>query len=534
MGGRAQRSSHEQEGGRTKPRLAALTRWRRLGAAFGFGVLATLAMPPAYLVPVLLIAIPGLLGLLDGVTCRRDAFVLGWWFGFGHFVFGLYWISFALLTDIAKFWWLMPVAIAGLPAVLALFPALSVLALWTLGVRGLARIVAFAALWTGCEWLRGHLFTGFPWLLTGYGWVAWTPVLQTVAVTGVYGLSLLTMLVAGLPAALWDLTVPRRRALTALSGGLALFVGLGAAGAWRLAEAGNATVPEVRLRLVQANIDQSRKWAPEQREFNFHQHLTLSAGVAKENGAAPTAVIWPETAIPFFLAQDGPHRMAMASATPPGGLLLTGAPRGILMPDRSIRFWNSLTVLDGHGRIIDSYDKFHLVPFGEYLPGRNLLPSWLPVSTIAAGASDFSAGDGPRTLHLPGLPSVSPLICYEVIFPGAVVDDRDRPQWLLNLTNDAWYGRSAGPHQHFAIAETRAVEEGLPLVRVANTGISGVVDAYGRITAWLGLGETGVLDVALPIGLSEPTLFGRLGDWVLAALLACCALIVVPIRLKQS
>lgn len=511
--------------------LAAATGWRRRGLAALFGALATLAMPPAYGVPLLLVAVPGLLWLLDGVTSRRAAFALGWWFGFSHFVFGLYWISFALLVDIDRFWWLMPVAVAGLPAGLALFVGLATLTLWSLPLRGVARVVAFAMIWTVMEWLRGHILTGFPWLLAGYAWVAVTPVLQTVAVTGVYGLSLLTMLVAGLPALLGWPAVPRRLAQGALAGGVLLFVGLAVAGGGRLAGAGHATVPDVRLRLVQANIEQTVKWAPAVREANFNRHLVLSVAPLQHSGdARPTVVIWPETAIPFFLAQDPQHAQAAAAAAPPGGLLLTGAPRAARQADGSVRFWNSLLAVSDRGGLLANYDKFHLVPFGEYMPGRSLIPSWLPIATIAAGSTDFTAGPGPQTLSLPGLPPVSPLICYEVIFPGAVVDAGNRPHWLLNLTNDGWYGLSAGPHQHFAIAQTRAVEEGIPLVRVANTGISGVVDAYGRITAWLGLGRTGFLDADLPVALPEPTLYGRFGDGILGLLFLSCALIVMFTR----
>jgi len=374
---------------------ATVTGWRRRLYAGLFGALATLALPPAYAAPLLLIAVPGLLWLLDGVDSRRGAFALGWWFGFVHFVLGLYWISFALLTDIDKFWWLMPAAVAGLPAVLAVFTGLATLAVWSLKVRGLARVVAFAAAWTICEWLRGHVLTGFPWLLTGYAWVGWTAVLQTVSLVGVYGLSLLTMLVAGLPAALLDPTVPRRRAVTALAGGLALFAALGVWGVWRLAGDSGATVPGVQLRLVQANIDQRLKWAPGEREANFRRHLELSVAPPEPGRPLPTTVIWPETAITFFLAQDPGHRMAVASAVPPGGLIVTGAPRATLRPDRTVQFWNSLIAVDGAGTLVAGYDKFHLVPFGEYMPGRELLSSRFRPSPAAAPTSRPGRGRRP-------------------------------------------------------------------------------------------------------------------------------------------
>ncbi|MEI6986682.1 MAG: apolipoprotein N-acyltransferase, partial [Rhodospirillaceae bacterium] len=314
-------------------RLARSSGWRRWGWAALFGAVATLALPPVCGVPLLLIAVPGLLWLLDGVGEPRSAFALGWWFGFAYFGFGLYWISFALLTDIAQFWWLMPVAIAGLPALMAIFTGLVTMTVWSLGGRGLVRVVTFATVWVIAEWLRGHLFTGFPWQLVGYCWVDYSEVLQTAAVTGVYGLSLLTMLVAGLPALLADPSVPRRRALMALACGLTLFASLAVAGTWRLASAEVETVAGVRLRLVQANIDQGRKWADSEREGNFQRHLEMSvAPSALGKGWQPTVVIWPETAIAYFLAQDVRHRAAVAAAVPPGGLILTGAPRATLEP----------------------------------------------------------------------------------------------------------------------------------------------------------------------------------------------------------
>jgi apolipoprotein N-acyltransferase len=210
---------------------------------------------------------------------------------------------------------------------------------------------------------------------------------------------------------------------------------------------------------------------------------------------------------------------------PPGGVLITGAPRTDPAPLEARHVWNSLAVIDRAGTLVGTYDKFHLVPFGEYVPLRGVLP----IDKITPGNVDFSAGPGPQTLVLPGLPAVGPLICYEVIFPAAVVDAAHRPAWLLNLTNDAWYGRSSGPYQHFAIARTRAVEEGLPLVRSANNGISGVVDPYGRVTAQLGLDAVGVLDAALPKPI-EPTLYARFGDLLYAAMLGAALLAVIALR----
>jgi apolipoprotein N-acyltransferase len=279
------------------------------------------------------------------------------------------------------------------------------------------------------------------------------------------------------------------------------------------------------LRLVQPDTAQTLKWVPAERARNFERLLELTASPVKPDAAPVTHVIWPETAVPFFLERDAGARQAMASVTPPGGSIITGAPRVRVEPNGDNRFWNSLHAVDGSGAVIASFNKFHLVPFGEYMPLRGLLP----VGGIAAGATDFSSGDGPVTLQVPGLPPFSPLICYEVIFPAAVKDPANRPDWLLNVTNDAWYGKSAGPHQHFAISRVRAVEEGLPLVRSANTGISGVVDGYGRVTASLGLGERGVVDAALPAALPI-TPYGRFGDVILVVLLMSLSLFTTIAR----
>jgi apolipoprotein N-acyltransferase len=253
--------------------------------------------------------------------------------------------------------------------------------------------------------------------------------------------------------------------------------------------------------------------------------LELTAEPAAAGASPVTHVVWPETAVPFFVERDGGARQAMASVTPPGGSIITGAPRIRVEADGENRFWNSLHAVDGSGAVVASFDKFHLVPFGEYMPLRGIPP----VGGIAAGATDFSAGPGPATLDVPGLPPFSPLICYEVIFPGAVKDSHNRPSWLLNVTNDAWYGKTAGPHQHFEIARVRAVEEGLPLVRAANTGISGIFDGYGRVTAYLGLGERGVVDADLP-DMLPITPYGRFGDIVLVLLLMSFSLVTTIAR----
>src|SRR4051812_13610155 len=311
--------------------LASLTGWRRLAAAAALGGLATFALPPAGAVPVLLLAFPGLLWLLEGAATRRSAFFTGWSFGFGHFVLGLYWISFAMLTDVAKFWWMMPFAIAGLPALLAIFTGLATLGLHLvcrrLKLSGLARVLAFAMLWTIFEYLRGHILTGFPWNLIGYSWTSFLPVLQSVAVIGIYGLGLLTVAVASLPALLPDPSESVVRGCASVACGLALIGLIGASGWVRLSQADSTPVAGVMLRVVQPDIPQTLKWIPAERERNFERLLELTASPAAAGAAPITHVIWPETAVPFFVERDGSARQAMASGAPPGGRIITRAPR---------------------------------------------------------------------------------------------------------------------------------------------------------------------------------------------------------------
>ena len=517
-------------------RTAALAGWRRCLVAVGLGALASAALPPLFALPLLGVAFTGLVWLIDGAGSARSparaAFAAGWWFGFGHFMTGLYWITNSLLVDADRFGWLVPFAVSGLSAGLAIFPGLAAAAVRLSGARGAGRVLALAVAWTVVEWLRGQILSGFPWNLVGTAWVFSDAVSQTVALTGAYGLSLLTVALAAAPATLGDAVgggadagTGRGRRWAALVVMTALFGVLWAAGEARLASApakvdpaaaegsDGSVVPGVRLRLVQANIDQRLKWSSSERAANFRKYLAMTKGPGFEK---VTHVIWPETAVPYIVAGDAGARAAIAAVVPPKGLVITGAVRATPAGVKPFQVWNSAHAIDESARIVGTYDKFHLVPFGEYVPLRGVLP----LKKITRGAVDFSAGPGPRTLALPGLPPVSLLICYEVIFPGNVLDPRNRPRWILNLTNDAWFGDSTGPYQHFAAARLRAVEEGLALVRAANTGISAVIDPYGRVIARLGLGVDGVLDSPLPLPLEGLTPYARFGDWILLGLLA--------------
>lgn len=494
--------------------------WRRRLAAMVCGLCATAALPPVGIALFLIPAFCGLLWLLEGSGNQshrfRAAWGVGWWFGFAHFFSGLYWIAEALWIDPARHGWLVPIALTGLPALFACYcAAVTWLAHWW-GGRGIGQVLAFASLWTGSELLRGSLLSGFPWNLIGYAWSGSLSAIQLAALTGIWGLTLLAVLIAALPTVIIDDRASRRERWVAASLAAGLLASVWIGGAVRLAHApaiDTRNVPGVRLRLVQANIEQRLKWRPEQAADILAKYIRLSRG---SDLRGVTHVIWPEAALPFVLSDDTDHLLRRVSGALRPAALIAGAVRTSAAADSTVQAWNSLAIAETSGRITLPYDKHHLVPFGEYVPARR----FLKIAKVTEGETDLSAGPGPRTVKLDGLPLLSPLICYEAIFPQGVVARGPRPAWLLNLTNDAWFGRSAGPYQHFESARMRAIEEGLPLVRVAATGISAVVDPYGRVTASLALGQEGTLDTALPAALPEPTLYASVGNrWILVVLL---------------
>jgi len=485
----------------------------RLFAAFVFGSVSALAYAPVNLFPVFWICFPALIFLLQGTSSAGQAFLTGWSFAFGAFLFSLYWIAAAMFVDIAHFWWAVPLAVAGLPFFLALYYGVAAVLARKIGLRGISGAITFALLWFLADYVRGHLFTGFPWNLEGYGWNVVLPILQITSVTGIYGLTLLMLIAVSLPACLAENKKSHR---IAFLGSLVCLALIFVWGETRLTQV-DATVPGVRLRIVQPNTDQAHKWIEGELESHFHYLLDLSSAPPAQASDKPvTHIIWPETAATFYLIEDAKHRRAVAAEVPASGAIVTGVIRRSAGADNQLHYYNSLIAVDRQANIVADYDKFHLVPFGEYIPLRKIFP----LRTLANLGLDFSSGDGPHTLRVPNLPSFSPFVCYEAIFPGAVTDHADRPQFLLNVTNDGWYGHTSGPYQHFAAAKVRAIEEGLPLVRAANTGISGVVDSYGRVVARLGVGRSGFVDADLPQSV-RTSVFSVYGDdilWILFVL----------------
>lgn len=509
--------------------LQKLSGRKRMLAAFGFGGAMALSMPPFNAFPLLWICLPALIALLRATTTLKQAFATGWVFAFGFFVFGLYWIAASMFVDIGRFWWAVPFAVAGLPALFALYYGIAAVIGKKIGLSGLSGAVTFGLLWFLADYARGHLFTGFPWILLGYAWSDVLPVLQITSVIGIYGLTLITAIAACLPAALERRTgkTPRRAFIYSLSF-LVLIAGWGQI---RLTTTELARFPNVRVRLVQPNISQTEKWREDERDNHLDRLIRLSS----QEGAEPiTHIFWPETASPYFLSESIDLRRKIAAEIPAASSILTGVIRRDFDEDGTLRFYNSLVALDGLGRLIAGYDKTHLVPFGEFMPLRKTFPH--SIQAMAASSADFSRGPGPRSLRVLGLPLFSPLICYEVIFSGEVVDRKDRPEFMANLTNDAWYGLTTGPYQHFAIARVRSIEEGMSLVRIANTGVSGVVDPLGRIERKLSLQKEGVIDAVLAKPLPE-TLFSKQGNaliWSLFLVTAAANAGIVLLSRKRT
>ncbi|MDQ0392566.1 apolipoprotein N-acyltransferase [Labrys monachus] len=525
--------------------VATLRGWRRAGLAFAAGALAALAMAPFDLFPVLAISLPVAVWLLDGLAldgppdatgrtrgfALRDAAAaagLGWLFGLGYFLAGLWWIGSAFLVDADQFAWLMPFAVVMLPAGLALFTALAFALARLLWSPGPGRIAAFAVALAGAEWLRGHVLTGFPWNLFGYALASEIHLAQSLSLVGIYGLTLITLLLFASPALMAGRGGWRWPALA-----LALLLAMAGFGAWRLAGTPTSFVDKVQLRIMQPNVPQNDKFNPSLRNQILTQYLALSRQPTADGAdgmAKVTDLIWPESAFPFLLSSDPDALAVLGDLLKPNAVLLTGAGRAEqpTTDDGPVLYYNSLHVIDATGTIIGNYDKVHLVPFGEYLPFQSFLES-IGLRQLTEQRGGFTPGPGLRTLDIPNAPPVGVLVCYEAIFPDAAIDAAHRPGWLLNVTNDGWFGLTPGPYQHFVQARARAVEEGLPLVRAGNDGISAVIDPVGRVLARLPLGTSGVLDSRLPAALA-PTAFAKAGNTIIAILFLIATICAVCFR----
>jgi apolipoprotein N-acyltransferase len=517
------------------------------------GLLAALAHPPFGFLPGL-VGYAAALWLLDQGGHRqrgwmRISFWRGWLFGTAYFFVGTWWVGEAFLVDIAVHGWMAPIAILALAGGLGLFWGLAGLGYVGLNLKGPGRIAGFVLTFSVLEWLRGRVLTGFGWNLPGETWAAGSAPSQVASLVGAYGLTFITLWIAASAVLVldWRKAQPsaRPRVMGMAGVGLILLIGVYGFGAWRLSQVrpseglDGATGPVVRI--VQADIAQSAKWTPENFRMILDKYVALSQQPSK--GRAVDVIVWPEGAIPAafddYLAPDTWTREAVIGALRPGQSLLVGGYRSGVTPEGPIYF-NSLLGLQRVGndlKVTGVYDKFRLVPFGEYLPLGEVLTK-IGLRALVHAPDDFTPGPRPRPVKFDGLPLVQPLICYESLFPGFTREGAKaagrRAAWILNVSNDAWFGRTSGPWQHLNIASYRAIEEGLPMIRSTPTGISAVIDAYGRRSAQLSLGQgdTGIIDAVLPSALPT-TLFGRFGDWGLGLmLLVSMTIIIVQKRAK--
>lgn len=543
-------------------RLAALTAGRRRLLAAGAGIVSVLAMPPFFAWPVLWLTLPVLCILIDAArrmpepTSRLTrwrkwplgrAAEAGWWFGFGYHLAGLFWIGEAFLVEADVFAWLLPFAVTLLPAGLALFTALAAMATCVPGVDGAMRRVGLLAIgFGGTEWLRGHILTGFPWNVLGTALTAPAALLQSVAVFGIDGLTVIAVLIfAGPFAMLLDgARAAPARGRAARPKALALAVvplaAIWAGGAWRLAAVdpqGTGMRPKVRL--VQLSIPQLERMQSANQRRIFDQHLAMSLTAPDghlDNAAGIDLVVWPEAAMPFVPLAQPVALEAIGAMLPPGTQLASGALRIEGEGAQGGRkVFNSLLVFDGRpvgnatARLVASYDKSHLVPFGEYLPAQTLLES-IGLSQITRQRGGFAAGNARRLpLNMAKFGKVLPLICYEVIFPLAPVAEAERPDLILTVTNDGWFGNTTGPRQHYHQARIRAVEQGVPIIRASSNGISALLDGKGRELGRMELNAVGTLDVTPPPALSR-TLYAALGDKIFLILMAGVAVFLVRKR----
>ncbi|MGH6812889.1 MAG: apolipoprotein N-acyltransferase [Methylocella sp.] len=506
--------------------------WRRRLIALAAGATGALAMAPFNFFPAFIIPMTVAVWLIDGCAAEprqmpagrrfradlpvaaRCAFGVGWWWGFGYFLAGLWWLGAAFLVEADKFAWALPLGVVGLPAALAIFPALGFMIARLLWTPGAGRLFALAAGLSFAEWLRGHVLTGFPWNTFGMALGGNLVTAQLASIVGLYGLTVIAILIFSAPAVLGEKSAmqgARRRFPPPIAAAVLAFAGICAFGALRLAGTTAEPVAGVKLRIMQPNLAQDAKFRPENKAWIMARYLTLSARGAKSDRSGlddVTVLIWPESAFPFILSRDAGALAEIGAVLPQDTVLVTGAARADDEARRSTsgraRYFNSIQVIASGGHILDSYDKVHLVPFGEYLPFQTAFDR-LGLRQFVHLPGGFEAGSKRRLLVVPGLPAVAPLICYEAIFPGEVVPSgAPRPGLLLNVTNDGWFGATPGPYQHFAQARLRAIEEGLPLIRAANTGISAIVDPHGRVLAELPLGAEDVLDGALPQAIAPP------------------------------
>ncbi len=484
-----------------------------------FGAIAALSVPPLFILPAIFIAFPVWVWCLDGAEKKSGykkifapSFTIGWYFGFGYFLLSLHWIGAAFFVDGGWIIALMPLAIIILAGFLAIFWAFASFFAHIFWSDNFLRIIALALFVSLFEYLRSFLFTGFPFNQIGYALTLNDQFAQLSAFIGINGMNFLALFLAMLPALIWPKSTQNIliRFLPA-SFIIIILAGQFLFGQYRIANTVLLERNDVKLRLVQPAIDQSQKWQANNQTMIMEKLFSLSqtklsltdAGI---NGV--TYIIWPEAAIPFYLSDYPSYLAQIAVMLPLGKSLITGAPRKEFADkDGEKKSYNSIFIINSSGEIIDAYDKTHLVPFAEYLPFRSFFAK-LGIKQFVPGNDGWFAGSKRKILQSPGAPSFLPLICYEAVFSGQLGEQIKQADFILNLTNDSWFDGSIGPLQHFYHARVRAIEEGKSLVRVANSGITALINPLGQIEASLKQGEAAILDI-FPINPIKETFFAK-------------------------
>ncbi|MDX2308578.1 MAG: apolipoprotein N-acyltransferase [Hyphomicrobium sp.] len=542
--------------------------YRRVAWALGTGAASVLAMAPFFLWPVLFVTLPVWIWLATAPHPDREAtsadwraFRDGWWFGFGYFFAGLFWIGEAFFVEAEIFGWLMPFAVTLLPAVVAVYFGLASVLIRKLWHPGLPGVLTAAVIIALIEWLRAILLTGFPWNTLGYALTGGEILMQSAAIFGIFGLTLWTVLIFAGPLVLLaggqKSQSPSDSLATAAAVSVLPLLTSALYGAVVLSESAPAADPPIDVRVVQPSVPQRDKWMGEKQREIFESHEALSRQNAKgeiDDLAGIELLVWPEAAMPFRPLDEPAALERIANLLPDGTHMAAGilrvetvraGPSELSSRETAVgsstpppdapalrRAFNSLAVFDADGRPVAIYDKIHLVPFGEYLPFQETLEA-LGLQSLTRQRGGFSSGPEPRPLiDVQGLPKFVGLICYEAIFPNEVVEGPERPALLVNVTNDGWFGNTTGPRQHLHQTRVRAVEQGLPVIRAGNNGISAAFDGRGRIVGKLDLNQRGSFDVRLPAALAPPP-FAVWGQMIFLTNLLVFGIAALVLREKE-
>ena len=484
-------------------------------SSFILGLISALAFPPIYALYLFVLSLCLMFKLTDLNNSYKQVIIKSYWYGVGFFIAGFYWIGNALLVDMVNFGWLYPIALFAIGAFFGLFTIPPFIAWYYFKKKNIYyQIVGFACIWVLTEWIRSFLFTGFPWNLLGTVFAFNDIFIQTASIWGTYGLSFIFLILCG---SFYSLCVGFNKLSLVMILSLVAFLTIFGLVRIKNYEYQNS---DIKIRLVQPSIAQSMKWNRNELENNFHKYVELSKKETLDN---VDFVIWGETALPFDIEYNEKYRELIKEAIPNNGYLITGLVRYDIVNGKYEAF-NSMYVIDKKANVVGFYDKNHLVPFGEYIPLRKFLPDW--IRPIANNIADFSTSEKLKNIKIGNYPKFGALICYEIIFPDKVVNRKDKPDWLVVLTNDGWYGKSSGPYQHLVSAKMRAVEEGISVVRSANSGISAVINPLGEVIKQIELHKKGWQDVYLPKYSKINTIYSTFGKQIVLTILVLSLIIL--------